>query len=307
VIMALATGQVWQRPRLAVAVLMLVACMTTPNAHAVIVVRDDRGSSVELPAAAKRIISLAPHITELLFAAGAGDRVVGTTEFSDYPVAAKNIPRVGNSSHLDLERIVHLKPDLIVVWWHATSELQLDLLRRFGIPLFYEEPHVLDDLPRTLLQFGTVAGTEPQARMAAEAFSARLAGLRSGYAGRPPVRVFWQVWERPLMTFNGRHFVNDVLRLCGGINVFDQLSSLVPSVSIESVVAADPEAIITTTDAGGGDGLATWRRFPWMTATMRHNLIVLDAETIHRASPRILDGADALCEQLDEVRSRGKP
>jgi iron complex transport system substrate-binding protein len=285
--------------------LTLLACATASSAHAVVGVTDDRGSSVQLPGPAKRIVSLAPHITELLFSSGAGERVVGTTEFSDYPAAAKAIPRVGSSTLLDLERIVQLKPDLIVVWGHGTPESQLDRLRSLGIPLFYNEPRVLDDIPRGILRLGVLAGTEPQARQAADLFSTRLASLRSRYADHRPVRLFWQVWEHPLLTISGRHFIGDVIRLCGGVNVFEALPALVPAVAIESVVAANPEAIITTTTdaADGSDGLDTWRKLPSLAATTRGHLIALDADTIHRASPRILDGAAVLCEQLEAVRA----
>ena len=289
-----------------VGALVCFFCLVAVGARGAIRVTDDRGSSIELQAPARRIVSLAPNITELLFAAGAGERVVGASAFSDYPAAAKAIPRIGSSAHLDLERIVQLEPDLVVVWGSGTPELQLEALRRLRIPLFYSEARVLDDLPRAMLRFGTLAGSEPQARAAAAAFSARLSDLRSGYAHRNPVRLFWQVWARPLLTVNGRHIINDVIGMCGGANIFADLPTLVPAVSSEAVIAADPEAIVTTTDASadGGDGLEQWRRLRWLSATARGNFIVLDAGTIDRASPRILDGAAALCEGLESVRSK---
>jgi iron complex transport system substrate-binding protein len=268
---------------------------------------DDSGAAVVLQSPAKRIVSLAPHATELLFAAGAGNRIVGTTEFSDYPEAAKKIPRVGSSSLLDMDRVVSLKPDLIVVWWHGSSQNQQDKLKTLGVPIFQNEPRTLDDIPRALLELGTLAGTEDDARRAARAFTARREALRVRYANASPVTLFWQVWARPLLTVNGRHLISDVVRLCGGVNVFDRLSPLVPAVNMEAVVAANPEAIVTTrTDASVNqeEGLAEWRALPHLRATLRHNLIVLDADTIHRQSPRILDGADALCERLEDVRAR---
>ncbi len=295
----------WQR--VLVTALALIACAAAAGAQALVRVVDDRGSTVELHAPAKRIVSLAPHITELLFAAGAGERVVGTTDFSDYPDAAKTIPRVGSSSLLDLERIVLLKPDLIVAWGHGTPASQLERLGGLGIPLFYNEPHVLSDLPRAILQFGMLAGTEVRARRAADEFSARLADLRSRYAKRRPVALFWQVWAHPLLTVNGRHLISDVIRLCGGVNVFAHLPALVPTVSTEAVIGANPEVIVTTTTdaaADGSDGLDAWRRMPWLRATKEGNLIAIDAETIHRATPRVLDGATALCERLEDVRAR---
>ncbi|HUH92182.1 MAG TPA: cobalamin-binding protein [Casimicrobiaceae bacterium] len=285
--------------------LVLFFCLAVVEARGAVRVTDDRGSSLELEAPAKRIVSLAPNITELLFAAGAGGRVVGASEFSDYPAAAKAIPRIGSSSHLDLERIVQLKPDLVVVWGNGTPELQLEALRRLGIPLFYTEPRRLEDLPRTMLRLGALAGSEPRAREAAAAFSARLSELRSRYADRAPVRLFWQVWAHPLLTISGRHIINDAIRLCGGVNIFADLPALVPSVSIEAVIAADPEAIVTTdASADGGDGLDQWRKLRWLSATKHGNFIVLDADTIDRASPRIIDGAAALCGGLESVRAK---
>ena len=282
--------------------LLAVSCV-----HADIRVVDDSGAEVVVQVAAKRIVSLAPHATELLFAAGAGDRIVGTTEFSDYPEAAKKIARVGSSSLLDMDRVVALKPDLIVAWWHGSSQNQQKKLKVLGVPIFQSEPRTLDDIPRALLELGMLAGTEDEARRAASAFTARSDALRARYEKASPVTLFWQVWARPLLTVNGHHLISDVVRLCGGANVFDRLSPLVPAVSMEAVVAADPEAIVTTrTDASMNqeEGLAEWRALSHLRATVRRNLIVLDADTIHRQSPRVLDGANALCERLQDVRMR---
>ncbi|MEO5766406.1 MAG: cobalamin-binding protein [Casimicrobiaceae bacterium] len=275
---------------------------------AAISVVDDTGATVALAAPARRIVSLAPHVTELLFAAGAGARIVGAVDFSDYPEAAKSIPRVGSSTLLDMERIVALKPDLVVVWRSGTTPARVDALRALGIPIYFDEPHTFAGIARTLVRLGTLAGTEPEGRRAADALSARAAALRQRYANRRPVSLFWQIWARPLLTVNRDHVIGDAIRTCGGINVFADLAPLVPAVSVEAVVAADPEAIITTGDdasAAKDDGLAQWRALPRLRATQRGSLITLDAETIHRPSPRVLDGAAALCEQLDAVRARG--
>jgi len=290
-----------------IALVLWLASLAAVTAHAEIRIVDDSGAAVVLKAPARRIISLAPHTTELLFAAGAGDRIVGTMEYSDYPDAAKTIPRIGNSSLLDMERIVTLKPDLIVVWLHGSSASHLEKLRTLGVPIFHNEPRTLADIPRSLLQFGMLAGTQSEAQRAANAFSSQVASLRARYADKDRVTLFWQVWARPLLTINNRHLINDVVRLCAGRNVFEGLAPLVPSVSVEAVVAADPEAIVTTsTDATASreDGLDVWRKFSHMRATSHHNLIVLDADMIHRSSPRILDGAAALCDQLEHVRAR---
>lgn len=274
-------------------------------AMAEVTVTDDSGREVTLPRPARRILSLAPHVTELLFAAGAGGQVVGAVEYSYYPEAAKSIPRVGNNLQLDLERIVALKPDLIVVWLHGNAQRQLDKLLVLGIPVFYSEPHRLGDIARSLEQFGRLAGTEAVALPAARAFSARESELRAQYAGRPPVRVFYQVWEKPLMTINGNQIINDVITLCGGQNVFADLKPLVPPVSIEAVLDADPEAIGTAVvDANRLNGLENWKQWPHLSATARNNFFLIPTDLISRHTPRILQGAQQICEHLEAARSR---
>ncbi len=274
-------------------------------AMAGITVTDDNGRVVTLPRPARRILSLAPHVTELLFAAGAGGKIVGAVEYSNYPEPAKTIPRIGNNLQLDLERIVSLKPDLIVVWLHGNAQRQLDKLLTLGIPVFYNEPHRLPDIARSIEQFGRLAGTEAAALPVARAFSARESELRARYAGRSLVRVFYQIWERPLMTINGNQIINDVITLCGGQNVFAGLKPLVPPVSIEAVLAADPEAIGTAViDTNRQNGLENWKQWPHLTATARNNFFLIPADLISRHTPRILEGAQQVCEHLEAARSR---
>ncbi|HET9046887.1 MAG TPA: helical backbone metal receptor, partial [Casimicrobiaceae bacterium] len=188
---------------------------------------DDTGSTVTLSAPARRIVSLAPHLTELLFAAGAGDRIVGTVEFSDYPEAAKSIPRVGSSTLLDMERIVALKPDLVVVWRSGTAPARIDALRALGLAIYFDEPHTFAGIAQPLVRLGTLAGTGAAARGAAEAFAARADALRQKYGTRRPVTLFWQVWARPLLTVNRDHVIGDAIRTCGGVNIFADLAPLV--------------------------------------------------------------------------------
>lgn len=286
--------------RLAFGMLFLLSAAAVMPA---VTVTDDSGRELTLPRPARRIISLAPHVTELLFAAGAGGLIVGAVEYSYYPEQAKRIPRVGNNLQLDLERIVALKPDLIVVWLHGNAQRQLDMLLKLGIPVFYNEPHRLNDIARSLERFGRLAGTDAAAQSAARAFSARESDLRARYAGRPPVRVFYQVWDRPLMTINGNQIINDVIALCGGQNVFADLKPLVPPVSIEAVLDADPEAIVTAiVDPNVQSGLEIWKQWPHLTATARNNFLFIPADLITRHTPRILDGAQQLCENLDKAR-----
>jgi iron complex transport system substrate-binding protein len=217
----------------------------TLPAQAAISVIDDTGATVTVPRPVQRVISLAPHATELLFAAGGGARIVGTVAYSDYPSSARDIPHVGDNRALDLERIAALKPDLVVVWRHGNAQKQTDRLRALGIPLYFSEPHRLADIPRSIEVLGTLLDTRASAHDAAQQFRQQADALRHRYASRPPVTVFFQVWEQPLMTLNGQHVFTDMLALCGGRNVFAGEPLLVPTVSTEAVIAANPEVLLT--------------------------------------------------------------
>jgi iron complex transport system substrate-binding protein len=291
--------------RLALMVLLLLASVA---AHALDVI-DDRGVTVRLPhGPAQRIVSLAPHVTELLFAAGAGAQVVGTVAYSDYPEAARRLPQVGDVNALDLERIVALKPDLVVVWLSGSPRSQLDVLSALGVTIYYNEPRSLDDIGRSIERLGELAGTRAAARAVAEAFRTRLARLRARYRGRPPVTVFHQVWDQPLMTVNDDSLISQVLALCGGRNVFGSLRALVPHVSIEAVLDADPEVIGAAAGEGAASpadaGLSLWFGWPKLKAIARGNLYVADADRITRHTPRILDAAEQVCAALDAARAR---
>jgi iron complex transport system substrate-binding protein len=256
------------------------------------------------PQSAPRIISLAPHITELLFAAGAGDRIVGALEFSNYPPAAKDIPRVGDGRALDLERIVALKPDVVIAWPYGYGTGQLDALRALGVRVEVSDPHSFEEIARDLERFGEIAGTSEPARTAAAALRARQDGLRRRYASRPVVSVFYQMDGEPIYTINGRHLISRAIELCGGRNVFADLAVLAPAVSMEAVVAVDPEAIVA--EAAGGvppAWLERWKRWPQLKAVRRNALIALDADQIARATPRIMDAVEVLCASLDRARS----
>ncbi|CAN7230022.1 MULTISPECIES: cobalamin-binding protein [Paraburkholderia] len=286
-------------------------CVATLHAHAAITVTDDTGAGVTLAAPAQRVISLAPHVTELLYAAGGGAKLVGAVSYSDYPPEAKQVPRVGDNKALDLERIVALKPDLIVVWRHGNAQRQLDRLREMHVPLYFSEPHHLDDIAVSLTRLGQLLGTSTTADKAAAEYRRDIARLRAQYASRPPVSVFYQVWDQPLMTLNGEHMVSDVIALCGGRNVFAKLEPLVPTVSTEAVLAANPEAIVTAAPGATRPDttlpqLGAWRAWPSLSAVANNNLFAIDGDLINRPAPRIAQGARQLCEDLEVARSRRK-
>jgi iron complex transport system substrate-binding protein len=260
---------------------------------------------VTLERPAQRVVTLAPHAAEMVFAAGGGKRIVGAVEYSDYPPAARAIPRVGDNSRIDLERVIALKPDLLVVWLHGNAQRQLEELRHLGIPLFYSEPRRLDDIADNLVRLGKLLGSEAEAQRNADDLRAKLAGLAGKYRGRPIVRVFYQVWDRPLYTLNGHHVINEVIHLCGGENIFAGLRTIAPTVDIEAVLRENPEVVISgeRSDPEAG-GLRMWKRYPALLAARRGNLFAIDPDLLVRPGPRIAEGAAQMCEKLEQARSR---
>lgn len=290
--------------RLCVSLLVVLACLP---ARGEIVVTDVSGASIRLAVPARRIVSLAPHITELLFAAGAGDRVVGTAEYSNYPPQARVLPKVGGHS-LDLEAIVALKPDLVLGWQSGNPAAAVARLRALGLTVHLSEPERIEDVAGELERIGLLAGTRPVANAAAKAFRERYATLTARYSRRPPVAVFYQIWKQPLMTVNGKQIISDAIRLCGGRNVFAQLPILAPTVTEEAVIAVNPEVIVAS---GMGDArpewLDDWRRWTTLDAVVRGNLYFVPPDLLQRHTPRILDGAEKLCMHLEAARAkRGK-
>ncbi|WP_234082574.1 cobalamin-binding protein [Azonexus sp. R2A61] len=283
----------------------LTAAIAIASAHAELLIKDDTGREIRLKKPAERIVALAPHIAETLFAAGAGDRLVGAVEYSDYPAAAKKVPRVGGYSRIDLEAVVALKPDLVIAWESGNNMAQADKLRALGLNVYISQPNTIGDIATQLERYGRLAGSEKIADAAAGRFRERLEKIRRDNAGKSPVRTFYQVWKAPLVTVGGPQIISDAIRLCGGDNVFGHLTQMAPRVSIEAVVAADPEAIIAT---GMGDAkpewLDDWLRWPQLQAVKRHNLFHINPDIMQRHTPRILEGTEQLCGYLETVRGR---
>lgn len=281
--------------------LLLGACA----AQAQIVVVDDAGETVRLERPARRIVSLAPHVTEQLFAAGAGARIVGAVAYSDYPPEARRIPRVGDNRAIDIERVLAMKPDLIVAWFHGNVGRQIDQVRSLGLPVYYSQPRTIDDIARGLEHMGTLAGSEKIAAGAARGIRERVRSLRERYGNREPVSVFYEIWNRPLYTVNGEHLISDVIRLCGGTNVFAGLRVLAPTVTHEAVLKADPVAIVASDMAGARpEWLDDWKAWPDLQAVKLGNLFFIDSDLINRHGPRIVEAARQVCEMLDLARTR---
>lgn len=267
-------------------------------------VRDDYGNEVVLQKPAARIVSLSPHLTELLYDAGAGSRLVGVIEFSDFPAEARALPRIGSDAGINLEAVIALRPDLIVAWPNPGSLKAVNRLAELGLPVFRSEPRELDDIARTLERLGVLAGTAAHAAREAASFRVRAASLERRYARRAPVRVFYQVWDRPLQTVNGQHVISKVIRICGGENVFAALPVIAPEIDREAVLEANPQVIVAS---GAGDErpvwLDAWKAFPGLGAVQNGHLYSIPPELIQRHTPRLLEGAERLCGVLDRVRA----
>jgi len=264
---------------------------------------DSDGRRLELAQPAARIVSLAPHVTEQLFAAGAGARLVAVSEYSDYPEEAKRLPQVASSGGVDLERVLALKPDLVVAWRLEATAAALARLEALGVPVFYSEPRRLAQIPDSIEALGELAGTADTAQAVAASLREQLNQLKTKYGARRRVSVFYQISERPLMTLGGRQFVSDAIELCGGHNVFADSPVMAPQVNIEAVLAADPEAIITASARPSERSWqALWRRFPGMRAVRAENLYAVPMNEMHRHGPRAIGATALLCRDIDEAR-----
>ena len=254
---------------------------------------------------AGRIAALSPGATELTWAAGAGDQVVAVVAYSDYPPEAQEVASVGSHTRVDLERLLALSPDLVIGWVTGNPAEQLETLESLGLPVFMIEPRTFEGVASAVERLARLAGTEAVGNAEATRFRDGIAELAQRHAEAEPVSVFYQVWDEPLMTINDEHLIGQVVAMCGGVNVFGELSRLVPRIDDESVLAADPEAIL----AGGmgeenRDWLTHWEQYPSLTAIQRDNLYFVPPSLIQRPTPRLLEGSRLFCERLDHARDK---
>jgi iron complex transport system substrate-binding protein len=266
-------------------------------------VTDDRGKAVVLSRPAQRIVTLAPHLTELVFAAGAGSRLAGVARFSDFPQAARDIPQIGDSALMEFERIVALKPDLVLAWKSGNAPADVERLEQLGYRVFVSEPARLADVPRLLRSIGTLAGTLPEAARGAAEFEKEVRALRERFAKAARVRVFYMIWRKPLMTINGAHLISDVIALCGGENVFAGIRQLTPAVTLEAVIAAKPQVVLGGSDPAGGDAYAAEWRASVPGPLRELPVFFVNPDLIQRPTPRIVEGAKVVCSELDQVRN----
>lgn len=263
------------------------------------------GSELVLASPATRIVTLSPHLTELVFAAGAGDRLVGTVEYSDYPAAAIGIPRVGDAFRLDLERILALDADLVIAWDSGNPRPAIEQLSALGMPVWSVEIREPGGIADVLEAIGHATGKQDTARPESDRIRNRLATLSRQYGNVRVLDYFYQVGAKPLFTINGEQLISKGLALCGGRNVFNDEPGLAFQVGHESVIVADPDALFAPFMEGMPDPLAAWRDWPAMGAVKRDALFLLPADPISRATPRFLDSLELACTLLHGLREQG--
>lgn len=282
----------------------LLYCAVLASAAEPVCVRDSIDREVCLAEPAQRIVTLAPHLAENVFSAGAGDRLVGVTRYSDYPVEARALPRIGDFNAFSLERIAELAPDLVMVWGSGNGAGALANLEKLGFTVYVDELRKLEDIPGSIRNIGRLAGTASIAETVANDFIGTINALRSP-TDMPRVSVFYQIWNQPLQTIGGDHMISEVITLCGGRNLFADNTLLAPQVSLEAVLARDPQLIV----ASGMDGreppwLTDWQRFPDLTAVRAGTVLFMHPDTLQRPTVRLAQGSREMCGLIKEARER---
>jgi iron complex transport system substrate-binding protein len=262
-----------------------------------------------LPAGAAerlRIVSLAPSLTEIAYAAGAGTALVGTVEYSDYPAEARGLPRVGDGWSVDVERVLALRPGVVLAWASGTPQATIERLEAVGLRVVTVPTYRLADVPAALRLVGRLAGTPAVAEAAARRFDDEVDRLRREHAGASVLTVFIQIDDQPLFTVGGRHVLSEVVELCGGRNVFAELAQVAPQIDVEAVLARDPQVILSTDDTVA-DPAAMWRRWPQLESVRAATIYPLPSDLVARATPRLAQGVAATCRALEDARRRLAP
>lgn len=251
----------------------------------------------------ERIISLAPHVTEMLFSAGAGDKVVGVVAYSDFPETALSIESVGSYNAINIEKIIQLNPDLIIAWRSGNRTRDIEKLEQLGFNIAYSEPYQLTDIVQEIRLFGQQLNTQTQADAVAERLENILSKLQQSYQHKTKVTAFYQIWNSPLMTINGNQFISQALTLCGAENVFAGLPVLAGEVSVESVIEKNPDTILLGGEQAVQQGwLTDWQRWHTLSAVKNSQIHLLNADTFQRPTERFIDGIEGLCQLIDQTR-----
>lgn len=276
---------------------------TTLLAHEQSLIQAD-GSILDFSGTADRIITLSPHLTEIVFAAGAGDRLIATVEYSDYPQAANEVPRIGDAFRIDVERILALRPDLVIAWDSGNPAAAISQLRSLGIAVWSVEIDEPEEIANALESLAGLIGQEQPALSASDDIRRRLTALSRRYLDVEPLRYFYQIGTRPLFTVNGDHLISKGLERCGGRNIFSDEPGLAFQVSYESVIVADPDALFAPWQEHSPNPLTTWQDWPSLKAVSHQALFLLPADPVSRATPRFLDSLELACKLLHQLRGQ---
>jgi len=284
------------------ALFLVLGMVGAQNSMADIKLTQANGDTLTLPGPAVRIITLAPNLAELVFAAGAGDHLKAVVEYSNFPESVRTIPRVGDAFRIDLEGVLELKPDLVIAWKSGNPQTALQKLEQLGINVWQIEITRPEQIADTVENISDAAGTRSVGHPYARHLRDKLAKLFKQHADKTPVTYFYQIAARPLYTINGQHIISRGLAVCGGVNIFSDLPTLAPQISRESVILANPQSMLAPEVPGETPALGHWQDWPQLTAVKEGNLLYLPADEISQATPRLLDSIELACKLLDDVR-----
>lgn len=266
---------------------------------------DDISHKITLKTPAKRIISLSPGLTELIFSAGGGEYIKGVVSYSNFPAAAKNIPQIGSYNSIDIEKIVALNPDLIVAWKSGNPPLQISKLKKLGLNVYTSETRNFNDIPSTILRLGVLMNTDSTAKRSATDFNERLNELTKRYPKtNNKKRVFIQIWNQPIMSINGKHLISKIVEHCNGENIFQNSEQFTLSLDPETIIQKNPDIIFVTREGKlGNSWLSRWKRWKFMTAVKQNQLYTVNPDYVVRHTPRILDGIEQICRFIHSKKS----
>lgn len=250
----------------------------------------------------QRIVALAPHIAEMLFAVGAGSQVVAVSDYSDYPAAAAALPRVASFAGVNIEAVLALQPDLVIAWRSGTPQADVQRLTQLGLNVAFSDPHTLDDIATELELMGTLSGNPRRAAEQATAFASALHDLKLQYQHKKRVNVFFAMGTAPLSTVANNAWPQHMLSLCGAENLFSGVKGDYPQVGIEQVLAAAPEVIIQAKRPESPEDFSFWQSFTAIPAVKAQRFISVNADYLFRTTPRTLLGIQQLCQALDNYR-----
>ncbi len=286
---------------------IFIGLITAHVSAAGIALPQANGEILTLPGPAERIITLAPNLAELVFAAGAGERLKAVVEYSNFTEQVTRIPRIGDAFRIDLERVFELKPDLVIAWKSGNPQTALQKLEQLGVRVWQIEITSPEEIADAVENISHAAGTQTTGQAVARQMRNRLTDMRRQNAHKTPVEYFYQIAARPLYTINGQHIISRSLEICGGVNVFSDLPALAPQISRESVILANPQVMIAPEISGEPPALDVWQDWPRLQAIQNKHMLYLPADEISQATPRLLDSIDLACKLLDEVRGATQP